>query len=364
VALGSRAVESLEVTSAFWKGRRVFLTGHTGFKGSWLSLWLQSLGAELTGYALRPPTRPSLFQAARVARGMNSIVGDVREPKRLGAALARSRAQIVVHMAAQSLVRESYADPVGTYATNVMGTVNVLEAARAVRSVRAVVVVTSDKCYDNRERRRAYAESDALGGADPYSSSKACAELASAAYRRSFHAAAGVQVASARAGNVLGGGDWSKDRIVPDALRAFHAGEKLGVRNPEAVRPWQHVLDPLHGYLMLAERLCRERTYAEAWNFGPVAADHKPVRWLVDQLARRCGSHAAWRADRAPRPHEAQLLRLDCTKAVKRLRWRPRLNLHRTLDWVVEWHQRTRQGEDARAVTLEQIARFQRAPAK
>jgi len=363
VALGTRAVESLEVSPAFWRGKRVFLTGHTGFKGSWLSLWLQRLGAQVTGYALRPPTRPSLFEEARVARGMKSVIADVREPRKLAAALARSRAQIVLHMAAQSLVRESYADPVGTYATNVMGTVGVLEAARAVRSVRAIVVVTSDKCYDNREHPGAYAETDAMGGADPYSSSKGCAELVTAAYRRSFLAATGVQVASARAGNVLGGGDWSRDRLVPDALRAFHAGERLGVRNPGAIRPWQHVLDPLHGYLLLAERLWRQRAYAEAWNFGPAAADHKPVRWLVDQLARRWGLHAAWRADRAPKPHEAQLLRLDCTKAIKRLRWRPRLDLHRTLDWVVEWHRRCDQGEDAREVTLEQIQRFERAAA-
>jgi CDP-glucose 4,6-dehydratase len=243
-----------------------------------------------------------------------------------------------------------------------MGTVGLLEAIRGVRSVRAAVVVTSDKCYDNRERRAPYTEGDALGGADPYSSSKAAAELVTAAYRRSFHGAAGVRVASARAGNVLGGGDWSKDRIVPDALRAFRAGERLAVRNPEAVRPWQHVLDPLHGYLLLVERLWRGGApYAAAWNFGPADADHRPVRWLVDQLARRWGADAAWRADRAPRPHEAQLLRLDCAQAMKRLRWRPRLDLHRTLDWVVEWHRRCERGEDPRAVTLEQIARFGRA---
>src|SRR5258708_7869272 len=264
---------------------------------------------------------------------MRSISADVRDPARLAAALRKARPQVIFHLAAQSLVRESYADPIGTYATNVLGTANLLEAARGVEAVRAIVVVTSDKCYDNREQRAAYTEEDALGGRDPYSSSKACAELVTDAYRQSFYEDARGAVASVRAGNVLGGGDWSKDRIAPDALRAFAAGERLRVRNPGAVRPWQHVLDPLHGYLMLGERLYRDgAAFASAWNFGPSRGDHKPVRWLVDQLVRRWGAKAAWRADRGPRPHEARLLRLDCAKATKKLRWRPRLDLHRTLD--------------------------------
>lgn len=358
-------MENLEVSPAFWRRKRVFLTGHTGFKGSWLSLWLERLGAELTGYALRAPTRPSLFEQARVARGMHSVTADVRDPSRLRAALRKARPQVIFHLAAQSLVRESYADPIGTYATNVLGTANLLEAARGIDSVRAIVVVTSDKCYDNREQHAAYTEEDALGGRDPYSSSKACAELVTAAYRQSFYADSRAAVASVRAGNVLGGGDWSKDRIVPDALRAFVAGDTLRVRNPAAVRPWQHVLDPLHGYLMLAERLYRDgAAFAGAWNFGPASAGHKPVRWLVDQLVRRWGAAAAWRPDRGPRPHEALLLKLDCAKATKKLRWRARLDLHHTLDWVVDWHRRCEQGEDARRLSAEQIARFERATAK
>jgi len=357
------ALESLEVSPAFWRGKRVFLTGHTGFKGSWLSLWLHGLGARVTGYALQPPTRPSLFALAEVARSMKSITGDVRDLAALRAAMRRARPRLVIHMAAQSLVRDSYADPVGTYATNVMGTVHVLEAARAAGSVAAVLIVTSDKCYENRERKAGYREGEPMGGHDPYSSSKGCAELVTAAYRRSYLGGAGVAVATARAGNVIGGADWSKDRLVPDAIRAFAAGRALLIRNPDAVRPWQHVLDPLAGYLTLCEKLCgRGPAYGGAWNFGPVDGDHKPVRWVVDELVQRWGKGAAWKMDRSRKPHEAVMLKLDCSKARARLGWRPRLDLGTALDWSIEWHRRHAAGHEARALAEEQIARFQSRP--
>lgn len=359
MARGQGALENLEVNAAFWRGKRVFLTGHTGFKGSWLSLWLQQLGAHVTGYALKPPTRPSLFELADVAGGMTSLNGDVRDLPRLRKALVAARPQLVVHMAAQSLVRESYCDPVGTYSTNVMGTVNVLEAARVAGSVRAILIVTSDKCYENRERRRGYREDEPLGGRDPYSSSKAGAELVTHAYRDSFYERSRAAVASARAGNVIGGGDWSKDRLLPDAVRAFSAGKPLRVRNPHAVRPWQHVLEPLHGYMMLAQRLYAQGArYAGAWNFGPAAEGHKPVKWVVEHVVARWGAGARWTHERGPQVHEAARLTLDCRKARRELGWRPRLDLRTALDWVVEWHERHAAGEDPGAVTASQIARF------
>jgi CDP-glucose 4,6-dehydratase len=360
LALRKGALESLAVNPAFWRGKSVFLTGHTGFKGSWLSLWLQSMSARVTGYALKPPTRPSLFGLSGLARSMKSITGDVRNLPALKAALRRARPQVVIHMAAQSLVRESYADPVGTYSTNVMGTVNILEAIREVKSVSVVLIVTSDKCYENRERRAGYREDEAMGGHDPYASSKGCVELVVSAYRRSYFKGSSMGVASVRAGNVIGGADWSKDRLVPDALRAFVAGRALRVRNPNAVRPWQHVLDPLNGYLTLAERLWSGGSaYSGAWNFGPAAKDHKPVKWVVKELVRRWGKGAAWKVDRAPKPHEAGLLNLDCSKARAKLGWRPSVDLDSALDWVIEWHRRHAGGERARGLTEEQIARFQ-----
>ena len=345
---------------AFWKGKTVFVTGHTGFKGAWLSLWLQSLGARVTGYALEPPTRPSLFEVAGVARSMESITADVRDLAALKAALQRAGPQIVIHMAAQALVRESYADPVGTYATNVMGTMNVLEAARDVTSVRSAVIVTSDKCYENREWARGYREDDAMGGHDPYSSSKGCAELVTAAYRRSFFSGhGGTAVASARGGNVIGGGDWSKDRLVPDAINAFINGRKVRIRSPNAVRPWQHVLDPLCGYLTLAERLWEDGpTHVGAWNFGPAEDDVRPVSWVVEELAQRWGGGAAWETDAAPQPHEAGTLKLDCSKAQTRLGWRPALPLGAALEWVIEWYRCYAGGGDVRKVTEEQIHRY------
>jgi CDP-glucose 4,6-dehydratase len=345
----------------FWTGRRVFVTGHTGFKGAWLVQWLRHLGAEVTGYALAADTTPSLFEAANVAEGICSILADVRDPGSLSDALADSRAEVVFHLAAQSLVRESYARPVDTYATNVMGTVNVLEAVRTNGHVRAVVVVTSDKCYENREWAWAYRENEALGGHDPYSSSKACAELVTGAYRDSFFGRDGApRVASARAGNVIGGGDWAADRLVPDLVRAFERGTAALIRNPAAIRPWQHVLEPLHGYLMLAEALVARGELASAWNFGPWEQDVQPVRWVADRLASLWGDGAAWQQDEREQPHEAMLLKVDSTRARTLLGWRPRLSLQTALEWIVEWQKAFGAApERAAELTLAQIARFE-----
>ncbi len=347
--------------SSFWKGKKVLVTGHTGFKGSWLSLWLQQAGADVVGYALAPPTEPSLFEVARVARGMTSIEADVRDLGRLRATLAEHRPEVVLHLAAQAIVRASYDDPIETYSTNVMGSVNLLEAIRLEPGVRAVVVVTSDKCYDNLEIERGYVEGDALGGRDPYSNSKGCAELVTRAYRDSFLAAASppVAVASARAGNVVGGGDWGKDRLVPDIMRCFLERQPLYIRNPEATRPWQHVLDPVGGYLALAERLCRDGArFAEAWNFGPGDDQPLPVGALVERILEHWDEPIEVEVDPGPHPHEHHLLRLDPTKAREQLGWAARLSLPETLDWIVEWYRAYRDGGDIRAVTESQIERY------
>ena len=352
-------------TPAFWAGRSVFVTGHTGFKGAWLSLWLQRLGAKLTGYALDPPTTPSLFEQARVADGMTSVRADVTDLPRLIQEMRNAAPEVVLHLAAQSLVRASYDDAPGTYATNVMGTVNVLEAARSVPSVRAIVIVTTDKCYENREWLWGYREVDRLGGRDPYSNSKACAELVTEAYRHSFFPTDRfdqhrVAVASARAGNVIGGGDWAKDRIIPDAMRAFIAGQPLEVRNPRSTRPWQHVLEPLLGYLMLAEHLVSDGArFAEPWNFGPPQELVLPVEDLVTRAVEAWGEGVAWKSVAlANAPHEAQLLQLDSAKARTKLAWHPRLPMTTTIDWIVEWHKQVARDGDAREVTERQIARY------
>ena len=353
------AVEDL-VNRDFWKGRRVFLTGHTGFKGGWLSLWLQRLGAEVTGYALPPPTTPSLFEAAQVARGMRSMLGDVNEFPALQKAMADAAPEIVIHLAAQPLVRAGYDTPVETYRTNVLGTVHVLEAMRGVSSVRAAVNVTTDKCYENREWYWGYREGDPLGGFDPYSTSKACAELVTQSYRSAFFAKGTLALASARAGNVIGGGDWGVDRLVPDILRAITAGTPVKIRRPDAVRPWQHVLEPLSGYLLLAEKLFSEGArYAEAWNFGPRDEGAQPVRWLAESLTRLWGEGARWAVDGAEHPHEAQFLKLDCSKAHALLGWQPRLPLAQALEWIVDWHRALKRGDDMGAVCAAQIARFE-----
>lgn len=346
----------------------MFLTGHTGFKGSWLSLWLQAMGAEVTGYALPPPSQPSLFELANVAEGMTSIMGDIRDLEALHSAFRASRPDVVIHMAAQPLVRYSYENPVETYATNVIGTVNLLEAVRVFGFARAVVNVTTDKCYENREWEWGYRENEPMGGVDPYSSSKGCSELVTAAYRNSFFQSAttnessvpDVFLASARAGNVIGGGDWAKDRLIPDILAAFERGDPVQIRNPNAIRPWQHVLEPLRGYLMLAEALFNRGTpFAEGWNFGPADEDARPVGWIVEKMAAQFGSGARWSIDKGNHPHEATYLKLDTSKAQNRLGWKPKLPLDRALRLIVEWSTQRVRGADVRALTLKQIQDYQ-----
>lgn len=341
----------------FWPGKKVFLTGHTGFKGSWLSIWLQLLGAEVTGYSLEPPSSPSLFELARVASGIKDIRGDIRNLESLKKSLSESRAEIVIHMAAQSLVRDSYDFPVETYSTNVMGTVNMLEAARQQESVRAVLNVTSDKCYENRECSKGYCEEEPLGGYDPYSSSKGCAELVTNAYRNSYFNTDKV-IASVRAGNVIGGGDWAKNRLIPDIIRAVIANKKVHLRNPHAIRPWQHVLDPLAGYLLLIERLCTEgQLYAEAWNFGPPEEDTRPVEWIAQELSKSWNG-LKWEKDNESHPHEAHYLKLDCSKANLHLGWSPQLTLSESLEWTASWYNDHLAGKDMRSVTEQQIKNY------
>ncbi|MGO4382399.1 CDP-glucose 4,6-dehydratase [Pseudoduganella sp. RAF53_2] len=352
---------------AFWRGKKVFLTGHTGFKGSWLSLWLQQMGAQVTGLALAPSSNPNLFETARVADGMRHIVGDIRDGAALREAMQQAQPDIVIHMAAQALVRYSYQHPVETYATNVMGLVNLFEAVRATPGIKAVVNVTSDKCYENKEWPWGYRENEPMGGYDPYSNSKACAELVTSAYRNSFfnpaqYAQHGVALGSGRAGNVIGGGDWAEDRLVPDMMRAIAAGRPVHIRSPHAIRPWQHVLEPLSGYLALAERLFTDGVaFAEAFNFGPHDTDARPVQWIVERLCAEWGDGASWQLDSAPQPHEATYLKLDCSKARASLKWNPRWSLDQALQRIVAWHKAQLNGDDMRALTLAQIADYQAA---
>ncbi len=349
----------------FWQGKQVLLTGHTGFKGSWLSLWLQALGAEVTGYALEPPTNPSLFEVANISAGMTSIIGDIRDLDKLKAVFSEHNPEIVIHMAAQPLVRYSYVNPVETYSTNVMGTVNLLEAVRATTGIKAVVNVTTDKCYENREWDWGYRENEPMGGFDPYSNSKGCSELVTAAYRNSYfhpdkYQEHGVALASARAGNVIGGGDWAEDRLIPDIMRAISQGEAVNIRNPHAIRPWQHVLEPLSGYLLLAQTLYEKgATLAEGWNFGPNDEDAKPVQWIVEYLTHAWGDNASWLLDGGNHPHEAHYLKLDCSKAKARLHWHPRWHLAEALENIINWQKQYRQGVDMKAVTLAQIEHYQ-----
>lgn len=345
----------------FWIGKRVFVTGHTGFKGSWLCLWLHALGAEVYGYALEPPTDPSLFVEADIGRLVSSVIGDVRDFASLSAALHGAQPEIIIHMAAQPLVRESYRNPIDTYSTNVMGSVHVLEAVRGCPSVKAVVNVTTDKCYDNREWHWGYREHEPVGGSDPYSSSKACSELVSSAYRQSFLKHQGVAVASARAGNVIGGGDWAVDRLLPDLLRALDAADPLWIRSPLAVRPWQHVLEPLSGYLVLAERLYVEgEPFAEPWNFGPSDEDARSVAWILQYLAAT-RSDLKWACDEGTSPHEAHSLKIDSSKARARLGWKPRWPLSMALDKMLSWHENWRNGCDMLDFTVNQIKEYERA---
>lgn len=357
-------MEGVAVNPQFWKNKKVFITGHTGFKGSWLSLWLQSLGANVIGYALDPPSDPSLFIVANIENGMTSIHGDIRDTEQMVHAITVHRPEIIIHMAAQSLVRYSYHYPVETYTTNVLGTVNVLEAARQTLGVKAVIIVTSDKCYENREWDWGYRENDPMGGYDPYSNSKGCAELVTSAYRHSFFdtASCTAAVATVRAGNVIGGGDWAEDRLMTDMIRAISKGQPVLIRSPHAVRPWQHTLEPLSGYLLLAEHLYEEgNSYAEGWNFGPRDDDAREVQWIVERVTSLWGEGATWIKDNGDHPHEANYLKLDCSKARSRLQWQPHLNLSQALEKTVLWYKAFFNGENMREITLNQIYDYQGA---
>ena len=353
------------MTFNFWKDKRVLVTGHTGFKGSWLSLWLQEKGVNVIGYSLPPPTKPSLFEVAGISDGMTSIIGDVRDFDQIKDVISEHHPEIVFHMAAQSLVRRSYLDPIETYTTNVMGTVNVLEAVRHSDNVSVLVNITSDKCYENNEWCWGYRESDRMGGHDPYSSSKGCAELITAAYRRSYscnenNPTPRVSIATARAGNVIGGGDWGADRLIPDIMKAVLENRPVVIRYPNAIRPWQHVLEPLRGYLLLAERMWEDgASFSEAWNFGPNNEDAKPVSWLAGCLTSLWGSDARWEMDSDQHPHEANYLKLDCSKANTLLDCLPKLDLPTALEWIVEWYRAYQRGKDVRKVTEAEIERYE-----
>lgn len=349
-----------KVNPVFWKGKKVFLTGHTGFKGSWLSLWLQSMGAIVKGYALEPPTSPSLFIEANVAQGMESEMGDIRNLEQLRKSMQSFNPDVLIHMAAQPLVRLSYREPIETYSTNVMGTVNVLESARYCSDLKAIVSVTTDKCYENREWEWGYRENEPMGGHDPYSSSKGCAELVTSAYRNSFfNTENSASIASARAGNVIGGGDWAEDRLIPDILRAFEKGESVIIRNPLSTRPWQHVLEPLSGYLVLAQHLYEDgKAYAEAWNFGPKDEDCKPVQWILDKMVTAWGEGANWELDKNDNPHEANFLKLDCSKAATKLKWQPAWHLDYTLKLIVDWHKQWQAKADMRTHCINEIIKY------
>lgn len=349
------------IDKTFWKGKKVFLTGHTGFKGSWLCLWLHKLGAQVTGYALNPPTDPSLFELARIGRFVTSIIGDVRVRQTLTRAIVSAQPEIIIHMAAQPLVRDSYKIPVETYDVNVMGTVNLLDAVRHCKGVKAFINVTTDKCYENKEWIWGYRENEPLGGYDPYSNSKACSELVTSSFRNSYfnpndYPAHGVAIASARAGNVIGGGDWAADRLIPDCIRAVLKNKKVLIRNPHAIRPWQHVLEPLSGYLVLAQRLYESGPqYVGAWNFGPDDHDAKTVEWIVKNLCMKWGGKASYEIDKGDHPHEAYYLKLDCSKAKSELGWQPHWDLDKAIESIVTWSHAYQRGRDMVKVCLKQI---------
>ena len=348
------------MSSDFWSGKKVFISGHTGFKGSWLSLWLHSLGSQITGYALAPSTEPNLFSVLGIEKSIIDHRDDVRDLSSLKSVIKSSEPEIIIHMAAQSLVRESYKDPVGTYATNVIGTVNLLEAARSCGSVRVILVVTSDKCYENREIDYEYRETDPLGGHDAYSSSKGCAELVTSAFRRSFYDASTlIAVASARAGNVIGGGDWSSNRIIPDAIRSFSSDQKLLVRSPDAIRPWQHVLEPLSGYMTLCEKMWDQPLkFSDGWNFGPLESISE-VEKIMDRVSDLWGENAEWERSIVDQPYEATLLKLDIAKAKNKLGWAPKWDLDTALEKTVSWYKSYYNGENVGEMSLKQIEEYQ-----
>lgn len=349
------------IEEKFWRNKRVFLTGHTGFKGSWLSLWLNSLGAVVKGYSLPAPTSPSLFEEAKIEAVLfESVEGDIRDMDNLKQNMLDFNPDILIHMAAQPLVRFSYKDPIETYDVNVMGTVKVLEAARACKKLQAIVNITTDKCYENKEWVWGYRENEPMGGYDPYSSSKGCAELVTSAYRRSFLTDVGVGLASVRAGNVIGGGDWADDRLIPDILRAFEKNKPVIIRNPRSTRPWQHVLEPLSGYILLAEKLYQcPKEYAEGWNFGPLDDGAKPVDWILDQMTKKWPG-SSWELDDDSHPHEANFLKLDISKAKARLLWRPVWDLETTLSKIIQWHRAWLNKEDVQNICLNEINSYMR----
>jgi len=348
-----------QVNPNFWSGKRVFVTGHTGFKGSWLCLWLQSMGVQVKGYSLEPPTTPALFNEANVAEEMESEIGDIRDLSSVTKSMKSFNPDILIHMAAQPLVRLSYTNPVETYSTNVMGTVHVLEAARQCKNLKAIVNVTTDKCYENQEWDWGYREDEPMGGHDPYSNSKGCVELVTSAYRKSFFTSGSINIASARAGNVIGGGDWALDRLIPDALSAFEKNKPVVIRSPKAIRPWQHVLEPLSGYLILAESLFNNKIKCdEAWNFGPKDDDARPVEWILNEMTRLWGKAVSWQVDNNPQLHEANYLKLDISKAKNKLQWQPTWNLGHTLERIIVWQQNWLAGADSKKNCLDEIGSY------
>lgn len=344
----------------FWNGKKVLITGHTGFKGSWLAFWLGLLGAEVYGYALEAETQPNLFESLQLSERTKTVFGDIRHLPHFLETLHKVQPEIIFHLAAQSLVRRSYRQPVETYSTNVIGTVNILEAARNINSVRSIVISTTDKVYENAELGRAFREDEKLGGFDPYSSSKACAELAVSAYRSSFYAEGRCLIGTARAGNVIGGGDWSEDRLLPDVFRSLIFNEQLEIRSPESIRPWQHVLEPLAGYMMLAERLYnRENRFASAWNFGSGESDAQPVIWILNKIKDIWNDPITWNLSSDTHPHEAKILKLDSTKAQNELEWQPKLILAEAVKMTAEWYLGFKNGNNLINLTADQISFYQ-----
>jgi CDP-glucose 4,6-dehydratase len=345
----------------FWENKKVFITGHNGFKGSWLSIWLTELGAKVTGYSLKPKTQPNLFETCFLDEKINSVIGDVRDYEKLKKTITSVEPDIVIHMAAQALVLESYENPIETYQTNLMGTVNVLNAIREISSIKVFINVTSDKCYENKENFKAFKESNPMGGIDPYSSSKGCSELITAGYRASFFKNS-VAIATARAGNVIGGGDWASDRIIPDFVKKMNQNQKISIRNPKAIRPWQFVLEPLSGYLLLSEKLFIEgHGYAEAWNFGPDNQDDKSVEWLISMFDKEYGGGRNFKIDLNENlPHEANYLKLDCSKSIERLDWSPKLKIEKCISLTSDWYKNFyKKDKDMYAFTVEQIKQFE-----